>query len=650
MEALEGLEMAYNDLGRVCDGGSLAGFTPTLEGVGDMLSPEERQFAGWMETLGESARRFTAATGDYLKREGGGGAVGQFYADRQMVQFCDYAVKNWKHIDKAAEVIKQREAALIMQGKIRDLDSTAATLGVQYVAPVRRADRGTVVVHGIRGLYAGDMADQLDRAVENDLRGVPCGLGDADDLYLDGLSDVELMQTAGVLGMVSLDNGEVTVDVGRLGVEGLQDPIRMPAYVFMQGCDGVYGLGGWRDFWRKVGRGLKRAGSWVKRTVNKAVQKVKQAARHVVSKVKQAARWVRDKSKGMFQAVGNALKKAVTFVKNGVTYLWDKTKGFFKKVGNAIVRVAKEAIAALKEWGRKVAAAFKKWARRLNPKNIISRCVIIRKTKKGEYGIAQAAYYGMIGRAEAARQGVTGKEFQDAKHAYEKLLAKWDELGGKRSALDSAIRMGKGKFNGRLPKSREEIANGVNKESKEMNATQLEAKEKSAVLHEEGMKGLGVISAAIISLITTIITAIIALIKMIINYLKGLKDRKALEQAQQEEKKRNQAALEKAKAQSAKIEQEARALEAKAKALQAQAATPVAYREVRVTPDGKYYVVDKRNGAVVAANLSKAQAAALMPPASPGQGIIKQQASLGRVALLGAAAVAALLLVSKLRS
>lgn len=661
MEALEGLDLAYNDLGRVCDGGSLDGFTPTLEGVGDTLSPEERQFAGWMESLSESAKRFTAATSRYLKAHGGGGAVGQYCADKQMIQFCDYAVDNWKDIDKASQIIKQREAALMVQGKMKDLDSTAATLGVNFVAPVKRVSNNKTVLHGISDIYAGDMADRLDRSVEYDLMGVPLnGLGNVDDSYIDSMSDSEVLQTAGVLGMISIDNGEVTVDLGRLGVAGLQDVIRMPQQVFLMDCLAVEGLDGprwWNKFksWakrttNKVKSGFKRAGQWVKRTVKKAAQKVKHAARHVASKVKQAAKWVKDKSKGMFQAVGNAFKKTVTFVKDGVTYLWDKTKGFFKKVGNTIVRIAKAVWEKTKELAKKIGQALKKWGKRLNPKNIIARCVIIRKTKKGEYGIAKGAYYGMIGRGEAAKLGVTGKEFENSKVAYEKLCAKWEDLGGKRSALDKAIRMGQGKFNGRMPKSAEEIRQGVKAEGRNLNQTQLVAEEKAAVLREEGVKGLGELVTAIVTLVVAIISAIVALVKSIIQYLKNKQAQKDLQKAQAEEQQQQQADLQKANAESAKVEKETEAIEAKVRAMDAQAATPPAFREIRKTPDGKYHVVDKRNGAVVAANVSKEQAEALTASASSGQGIVKQKASMGRVAMLGAAAVAALFIVSKLRS
>lgn len=679
METLDGLDLAYNALGRVCDGGTLEGFTPSLDGVSDTLTPEERDFAKWQETLGESAKRFTAATSAYLKENGGGGAVGQFYADNQLIQFCDYAVANWDHIDKAAEVIKQREAALLLQGKMKDLDSNAAALGVQYVTPVKRVSNAKTVVHGISGFYAGEFADSLDRAVEKDRLGVPTGVGDVDDSFIDNMSDEDVMLTAGALGMVTVEDGTVTIDLGRLGVPSEQRVIGMPMYEYVyeelsglegDGFEGVEGLDGrwWRNRhkrraarrerrkqrWQKVKNAFKRAGNWVKRTVKKVASKVKQAAKKVGSKIKQAARYVRDKTKGAFQAVGRALKKAVTFVKNGVTYIWDKTKGFMKKVGNAIVRAAKWVAKGLKTLAQKIAAAFKKWARRLNPKNIIARLVLLRKIKKGNYGIATGAYYGLIGAAESAKLGVRGDKYKESKEAYDKLRSKWNELGGKVSALDGALRMGRNKFDGKIP-SKEQLHRDVQDESRDMNAKQLEAQEKEAVKREEGLKGgLGIIATALIDTIVKIFSMIIAFIKKIINFLRQKKARTENEKAMADEQRRQDAEIKdqekKAQAQMAAAAQAEKQLQQLQNQAAQQGGDPAAFREVRALPDGTFNVVDKRTGAVIAARVSRDQAAALTTPAAQRQNIVKQKASMTRVALLGAVAVGALFIISMIRN
>lgn len=597
--ALDGLDQAYQDLGYICDGGSLGL-------AGDMkdnpnLTPEENDFARWHEELSRSAKRFTAATSDYIKREGGGGAVGQFVADKQLTQFCDYAVKHWDHdIDGALDTIKAKEAELMIKGRYNDLDSNATAMGLKTVTPVK----------GLRGALFGD---ELEAAVHHDRTEQLMGLGNpltkeedsAFERELDSWDNPkELLGTLSALGMVTDDGVNILVDLGKidpyedvyvfsrnlLGLAGAssydQETQRLAALAreinthggltnYLKTLPDVYGefkgygvgaLGSWGSFWRKVGRGFKsfgnkckqafrRAGNWVKRTARRAGRWVKHTARKIGAKVKQAARWVGNKAKGIFQNIGKALRKTVTWIKNGVTYIWDKTKGFFIKVGNALKRVANKVWEALKKFGKRIGEILKKWGARINPKNIIVRCTMLRKVRKNEGEMATGCYWGTMSFEKAKQTGCPNRAtWSQCKKAYEGrwkekgqdkkgLLLVFQDYAGYETKLKEAIRVGVRKSAGKVkmpyvapkPVTETEMERSWNNEKRQMKETELQAAEAKRIAAIEEKGAHGL--GELVTLIISLIIAIINLIIAIIKLVQSVKLQKFQQQQHNQQRK-----------------------------------------------------------------------------------------------------------------
>lgn len=546
--AVDALDTAYNNLMGVCDGRPLAGFTPTLSGVGGSLGDPERQFAGWLETLGEGAKRFTAETSSYLKQHGGGGYLGQFCADGQMVQFCDYAVKHWDNIEGASKVIRAREVQLASEGKFFPLDGSMGTITQRAVTPYMAG--GNLVRPGKFKMMLKDAKRARDRGLGS-LYGEP----EADaDAYVDKeiSADMSMLASAS-FGIVENGAKEYMVDLGEFGVAGFERVMDVP-YIEVQhlrGVDGTlggagapfylgtYGLdgrvGNWfKRAWEGVKGVFKKAFSWLGKVIKKVVNAVKQAVAWTIEKAKQVVSWTKEKltdfkthMQGTFDKIGAALGRAFTFVKNGVVYLWDRFKGFCKKVGDKIVQVAEKAWELVKAFAQKVAEVFKKFARYLNPKNIIGRTAIMNQVRKGKNGIATGVYYGMVGEAESKRLGVTGKQYKESKEAYEKLRGKYvDEFAGSEESLKKYIRAGFGRWDGRH-RTEAAVRQECETDAKRMDEDQLVASAQEEVKRKEGLNGgLGVVmTAAIVSAIIALITAIIMLVKAILDFINNKKAR-----------------------------------------------------------------------------------------------------------------------------
>lgn len=546
--AVDALDTAYNNLMGVCDGRPLAGFTPTLSGVGDSLGEPERQFAGWLETLGEGAKRFTAETSSYLKQHGGGGYLGQFCADGQMVQFCDYAVKHWDNIEGASKVIRAREVQLASEGKFFPLDGSMGTIKQRAVNPYMAG--GNLVRPGKFRMMLKDAKRARDRGLGS-LYGEP----DEDaDAYVDKeiSADMSMLASAS-FGIVENGAAEYMVDLGEFGVAGFERVMDVPytEVQHLRGVDGTlggagapfylgtYGLdgrvGNWfKRLWNGVKAVFKKAFSWLGKVIKKVVTAVKKAVAWTIEKAKQVVSWTKEKltdfktyMQGTFDKIGAALGRAFTFVKNGVLYIWDKFKGFCKKVGDKIVQVAQKAWELVKAFAQKVAEVFKKFARYLNPKNIIGRTAIMNQVRKGKNGIATGVYYGMVGEAESKRLGVTGKQYQDSKEAYDKLRGKYvDEFAGSEESLKKYIRTGFGRWDGRH-RTEAAVRQECETDAKRMDEDQLVASAQEEVKRKEGLNGgLGVVmTAAIVSAIIALITAIIMLVKAILDFINNKKAR-----------------------------------------------------------------------------------------------------------------------------
>lgn len=546
--AVDALDTAYNNLMGVCDGRPLAGFTPTLDGVGDSLGEPERQFAGWLETLGEGAKRFTAETSSYLKQNGGGGYLGQFCADGQMVQFCDYAVKHWDNIEGASKVIRAREVQLASEGKFFPLDGSMGTIKQRAVTPYMAG--GSLVRPGKFKMMLKDAKRARDKGLGS-LYGEPEEDANA---YVDKeiSADMSMLSSAS-FGIVENGAAEYMVDLGEFGVAGFERVMDVPytEVQHLRGVDGTlggagapfyhgtYGLdgrvGNWfKRLWEGVKGVFKKAFSWLGKVIKKVVNAVKQAVAWTIEKAKQVVSWTKEKltdfktyMQGTFDKIGAALGKAFTFVKNGVVYLWDKFKGFCKKVGEKIVQVAEKAWELVKAFAQKVAEVFKKFARYLNPKNLIGRTAIMNQVRKGKNGIATGVYYGMVGEAESKRLGVTGKQYQDSKEAYEKLRGKYvDEFAGSEESLKKYIRTGFGRWDGRH-RTEAAVRQECETDAKRMDEDQLVASAQEEVKRKEGLNGgLGfVITASIVSAIIALITAIIMLVKAILDFINNKKAR-----------------------------------------------------------------------------------------------------------------------------
>lgn len=546
--AVDALDTAYNNLMGVCDGRPLAGFTPTLSGVGDSLGEPERQFAGWLETLGEGAKRFTAETSSYLKQHGGGGYLGQFCADGQMVQFCDYAVKHWDNIEGASKVIRAREVQLASEGKFFPLDGSMGTIKQRAVTPYMAG--GNLVRPGKFKMMLKDAKRARDRGLGS-LYGEPEEDADA---YVDKEISADMAMLASAsFGIVENGAAEYMVDLGEFGVAGFERVMDVPytEVQHLRGVDGTlggagapfylgtYGLDGWlgnlfKRLWNGVKAVFKKAFSWLGKVIKKVVTAVKKAVAWTIEKAKQVVSWTKEKltdfktyMQGTFDKIGAALGRAFTFVKNGVLYIWDKFKGFCKKVGDKIVQVAEKAWELVKAFALKVAEVFKKFARYLNPKNIIGRTAIMNQVRKGKNGIATGVYYGMVGEAESKRLGVTGKQYQDSKEAYDKLRGKYvDEFAGSEESLKKYIRTGFGRWDGRH-RTEATVRQECETDAKRMDEDQLVASAQEEVKRKEGLNGgLGVvITAAIVSAIIALITAIIMLVKAILDFINNKKAR-----------------------------------------------------------------------------------------------------------------------------
>lgn len=536
--AVDALDTAYNNLMGVCDGRPLAGFTPTLSGVGDNLGEPERQFAGWLETLGEGAKRFTAETSSYLKQHGGGGYLGQFCADGQMVQFCDYAVKHWDNIEGASKVIRAREVQLASEGKFFPLDGSMGTIKQRAVNPYMAG--GNLVRPGKFRMMLKDAKRARDRGLGS-LYGEP----DEDaDAYVDKeiSADMSMLASAS-FGIVENGAAEYMVDLGEFGVAGFERVMDVPytEVQHLRGVDGTlggagapfylgtYGLdgrvGNWfKRLWNGVKAVFKKAFSWLGKVIKKVVTAVKKAVAWTIEKAKQVVSWTKEKltdfktyMQGTFDKIGAALGRAFTFVKNGVLYIWDKFKGFCKKVGDKIVQVAQKAWELVKAFAQKVAEVFKKFARYLNPKNIIGRTAIMNQVRKGKNGIATGVYYGMVGEAESKRLGVTGKQYQDSKEAYDKLRGKYvDEFAGSEESLKKYIRAGFGRWDGKV-RTEAAIRQECDTDGKRMDEDQLMASAQEEVKRKEGLNGGG--GGDLISLI---VNAVVTLFQLIVELIKSI--------------------------------------------------------------------------------------------------------------------------------
>lgn len=546
--AVDALDTAYNDLMGVCDGRPLAGFTPTLNGVGESLGEPERQFAGWLETLGESAKRFTAETGSYLKQHGGGGYLGQFCADGQMAQFCDYAVKHWDNIEGASKVIRAREVRLASEGKFFPLDGSMGTIKQRAVTPY---------MTGSNHVRPGKFKKMLEDAKRARDKGLGSLYGEPEeeaDAYVDKeiSADMSMLASAS-LGIVENGAAEYMVDLGEFGVAGFERVMDVP-YMEVQhlrGVDGTlggsgapfylgtYGLDGrigdfFKRLWNGVKAVFKKAFSWLGKVIKKVVTAVKKAVAWTIEKAKQVVSWTKEKltdfktyMQGTFDKIGAALGKAFTFVKNGVLYIWDKFKGFCKKVGDKIVKVAEKAWELVKAFAQKVAEVFKKFGRYINPKNVIARAAIMNHVRKGKNGIATGVYYGMVGEAESKRLGVTGKQYQDSKEAYDRLRGKYvDEFAGSEESLKKYIRTGFGRWDGKH-RTEASVRQEVEADAKRVDEDQLVANAQEEVKRKEGLSGgLGfVITTAFVTAIIALVTAIIMLIKAILDYIDHKKAR-----------------------------------------------------------------------------------------------------------------------------
>lgn len=546
---MDSLDTAYRNLLGVCDGRALAGFTPSLHGVGDSLDEPARRFAGWLETLGEGARRFTAETGSYIRRHGGGGCLGQYCADGQMVQFCDYAVAHWDNIEGAAKVIRAREVALASEGRFFPLDGSMGSVRQRPVAPL---------MAGAPPMRPGKFRMLLKDAKR--LRGTGLGAlhgdpGEDAEAYVDREIDANMaMLCTASFGVVESGPSEYMVDLGEFGVAGFERVMDVPyaEVQHLRGADGTLGgagapfylggpgLGGpigsfFQRLWEGVKGVFKKAFDWLGKVVKRAVNAIKQAVAWTIEKAKQVVSWTAEKltefkvhMQGTFDKIGAALGRAFTFVKNGVVYIWDKFKGFCKKVGDRIVQVAERVWELVKAFAERVAEVFKRFARYLNPRNVIGRAVIMSQVRNGRNGIATGVYYGMIGAEEARRLGVTGQRFNDSQAAYERLRREYvEEFAGSEEALKKYIRTGFGRWDGRH-RTEEDARRDISAAAAKMDEDQLVADTQEEVKRREGLSGgLGfVLTGTIVTMILSALVALFTLVKAILDFINNKEARK----------------------------------------------------------------------------------------------------------------------------
>ncbi len=508
--AIDGLDSAYSDLMEVADG-KLTGLGEVGELAGD-ATEEEREFAKWHADLGESTKRFINATSEHIKREGSTG-IDNFIAGGEAVQMCDYLVKHWdKNRDGALDVIQEREEELIMNGRMHGLESVSTALGYRVIPPIARTPNE---------LLSGIMYSDLEDGMRFDHKAGLSGMWD--DSPLPDLSDEEWTDVGVLFGLVGIDD-----DGEYFEVEGVLDDVEH--YVGELGLAGLGELEGWfsrlkkkirraarkvRRSARKIGRRVKRsfrkAGRWTRRTVRRAGRAVKRGFRKIGRGIKKAARWAAKKSSGVFKKLRKIFKKSVTFVRNGITYVWDKTKGLMKKVGKALVKAGKAIAHAMVWLGKKIKEIAVKFARLLNPKNIIARTTLLRRTRKGRHGLANNMYYGMVGWTKAKQMGASRKDYEDSKAAYDKCLRNLRKWGSGRRALNKAIRKGYDPKRVYNPESKEQLKRSVKGEVGHMDKKAIVAKEQNAVYKKHGVSeserkalsgGLGLATMVIIAIIS----------------------------------------------------------------------------------------------------------------------------------------------------
>ncbi len=551
LACVDGLDSAYRELQAVASG-ELSGLAGGITVGG--LSEEEQRFARWHADLGESTKRFIAATSAHIKREGGTG-LNNFIAEGECTQMCDYLVKHWDgNLDGALNVVRQREVNLIAEGKMHGLESVGTALGYRVKPPLARRPQDL-----LSGLYGAE----FDRALRKDclegLHGAGVLAGEPEGA-LPELTDEEWADAGVLLGLAGIDgDGDYFEYEGELEeLNGL-----------LGGVGGLAGLDGWlsrklrklkkriKRTARKIGRRIKRvvrkAKRAVKRTVRKVAKAVKKGVRKIGQSVKRAAKAVAKKSSGVFKALGKVFKKTVTFVRNGITYVWDKTKGLLKKVGKALVKAGRAIAQAMVWLARKVKAIAVKFAKHLNPKNIIARITMLRRIRKGKHGLANGLYYGMIGWEKARRLGASRKDYNDSKAAYEKTVRNLRDWGSGRKECDQAIRKGYRPNRTYRPESEAQLKRSVSGEIKASDRKAIVAREQQVVYSRQGVSekdrkalsgGLGLAATAIIALVSLIVTFILAVIRMVIAIIQkrrqGKANRKREKELKADQKKKEQ--------------------------------------------------------------------------------------------------------------
>lgn len=537
------LDKAYTDFLDVCKGRPLAGFSPTLNGVGSNLSESELQFAGWLETMGESTRRFTAESSRFVKANGGGGYIGQYCADGQYTQFCDYAVDNWDNISGAAKVLREREIKLMSEGKMFPLDGRLGSFNNRPVTPN---------IPGGKYIRPGKFKNKLQLAKYYHDHGVGNLYGDTDVEFVDKISADESILSTASFGMVENLVAEYAVDLGELGVAGFERVMDVPydEVNHLRGIDGTLGgvgapfyyqggvgsldgkVGEWfKRMWKGFCAACKKAWHWLGKIVKEAVIGIRKAVKWTIEKAKKVISWTGEKladfhrtMAATFDKIGTALGRAFTFVKNGIKYVWDKTKGFLKWVGGKLVEALEATWKFIKEYAKKIAEVFKKFINYLNPKNIIGRTIIMYKLRNGKDGIATGVYYGMIGKEESKRLGIEGDKFNKSKEAYEKLRNEYvRRFYGSEDSLKKYIRVGFGKYDGKT-RTESDFRNEISNTERKLDKNQLIADAQQEVKRREGLNGLG--NVDIVSMIVKFFEALFNLIMSILNFIRGKKQRK----------------------------------------------------------------------------------------------------------------------------